>query len=38
MFRFDSQVTVWLHRDAVDFRMNINGLAALVKQSLQLSR
>jgi transposase len=36
MFRFDSQLTAWLHRDAVDFRMNINGLAALVKQSLQL--
>lgn len=36
MFRFDSKLTVWLHREAVDFRMNINGLAALVKQSLQL--
>jgi transposase len=35
MFRFDAHLTVWLHRDAVDFRMNINGLAALVQQSLQ---
>jgi transposase len=36
MFRFDAQLTVWLHRDAVDFRKNINGLAALVQQSLQI--
>jgi transposase len=36
MFRFDAHLTVWLHRDAVDFRMSINGLGALVKQSLQL--
>jgi transposase len=36
MFRFDGKVRVWLHRDAVDFRMSINGLSALVKQSMQL--
>ena len=35
MFRFDAHLTVWLHRDAVDFRMSINGLAALVQHSLK---
>lgn len=36
MFRFEAGLKVFLHRDAVDFRKNINGLAALVEQSLQL--
>ena len=36
MFRFATDLTVYLHRDAVDFRMGINGLAALVTQSLKL--
>lgn len=36
MFRFDSGLTVWLHRDPVDFRKSIDGLAAVVTQSMQL--
>jgi transposase len=36
MFRFDSQLRVYVHRQAVDFRKSINGLAALVEQSLGL--
>jgi transposase len=36
MFRFDEGLKVYLHRDAVDFRKNINGLAALVEQALGL--
>lgn len=36
MFRFDPQLTVYVHRDAVDFRKNMNGLAALVEQGLGL--
>jgi transposase len=35
MFRFDEGVRVWLHRDPVDFRKSIDGLAALVRQSMQ---
>jgi len=35
MFRFDPDVTVYLHREAVDFRVGINGLAARVEQSMQ---
>ncbi len=34
MFRLNEELAVYLHRDAVDFRMNINGLAALVEQGL----
>jgi len=34
MFRFDAQLAVYVHREAVDFRKSINGLAALVEQSL----
>ncbi|CAE6728847.1 hypothetical protein R20943_01938 [Paraburkholderia aspalathi] len=30
------RVKVYLHRDAVDFRKSINGLAALVVQSMKL--
>lgn len=36
MFRLDPELRVYLHREAVDFRKNINGLAALVEQSLEL--
>lgn len=34
MFRFDERLTVYLHRAPVDFRLSINGLAALVEQAL----
>ena len=37
MFRLNAELTVYLHRDAVDFRMNINGLSALVEQALGLN-
>ena len=33
MFRLDAKLKVYLHREAVDFRKSINGLAALVEQS-----
>jgi transposase len=36
MFRLDARLKVYLHRDAVDCRKNINGLAALVEQAMQL--
>ncbi|MEX3605863.1 MAG: IS66 family insertion sequence element accessory protein TnpB [Burkholderia sp.] len=36
MFRFDDDVKVYLHRDAIDFRKSINGLAVLVEQSMKL--
>lgn len=36
MFRLDERLKVYLHRAPVDFRLNINGLAALVEQSLGL--
>ena len=36
MFRFEAGLKVFLHRDAVDCRKNINGLAALVEQAMQL--
>lgn len=36
MFRFDAQWKVYVHREAVDFRKSINGLAALVEQGLGL--
>ena len=36
MFRLDSRLKVFLHRDAVDGRKNINGLAMLVEQELGL--
>jgi transposase len=35
MFRLDAQIAVYVHRDAVDFRRSINGLAALVEHDLQ---
>lgn len=36
MFRFDEGLTVYLHREPVDFRLNINGLALLVEKALGL--
>ncbi|MDW3683216.1 IS66 family insertion sequence element accessory protein TnpB [Cupriavidus sp. CV2] len=36
MFRLDADLRVYLHRGAVDFRLGINGLVALVEQSMQL--
>ena len=36
MFRFDEELKVYLHREPVDFRLNINGLAVLVEQALGL--
>lgn len=36
MFRFDARRKVYVHREAVDFRKSINGLAALVEQGLGL--
>lgn len=36
MFRLDEGLKVYLHRPAVDFRLSINGLAALVQQGLGL--
>jgi transposase len=36
MFRLDAELKVYLHREAVDFRKSINGLATLVEQSMGL--
>lgn len=36
MFRFDEGLKVYLHRAPVDFRLGINGLAALVQLALGL--
>ena len=36
MFRFDAQLKVYEHHEAVDFRKSINGLAVLVEQALGL--
>ena len=36
MFRLDSGLKVFLHREAVDGRKSINGLALLVEQGLGL--
>ncbi len=37
MFRLDAGLKVFLHREAVDGRKNINGLASLVEQALGLN-
>ena len=37
MFRFDPGLKVYLHREAVDGRKAINGLALLVEQALGLN-
>jgi transposase len=34
MFHLDADLKVYLHREAVDFRKSINGLAKLVEQSM----
>ena len=36
MFRLNAARAVYVHREAVDFRKSINGLAALVEQALGL--
>lgn len=36
MFRLNEDLAVFVHRDAIDFRMGINGLAALVEHALEL--
>jgi len=36
MFRFEPDLTVFLHREPIDFRAGINSLVALVEQSMQL--
>jgi len=35
MFRLSEELAVYVHRDPIDFRKNINGLAALVEQGLK---
>lgn len=36
MFRLDADLKVYLHRDPIDFRKGINGLATMVEQAMQL--
>ncbi|MGF6652484.1 transposase [Paraburkholderia youngii] len=36
MFRFDTELRVYLHREPIDFRAGINSLVNLVEQSMQL--
>ncbi len=36
MFRFDEGLKVYLHREAIDFRVGLNGLAVMVEQALRL--
>jgi transposase len=36
VFRFDEGLTVYLHREPIDFRAGINSLAVMVEQSLGL--
>jgi transposase len=37
MFTLNSARAVYLHRDAIDFRKNINGLASLVEHALGMN-
>lgn len=37
MFELNASRVVYLHRDAIDFRKNINGLASLVEHSLGMN-
>ena len=37
MFRLNPGLAVYLHRDAIDFRKNINGLASLVEHGLGMN-
>ena len=34
MFRLDEGLKVYLHREPIDFRLNINGLALMVEKAL----
>lgn len=36
MIQWDADVTVYLHREPVDFRKAINGLSVIVEQSMEL--
>jgi transposase len=36
VFRLDEGLKVYLHREPIDFRLNINGLAMLVEKALGL--
>ena len=36
MFRLDEALKVYLHREPIDFRLSINGLALLVEKALGL--
>src|SRR5580692_8863036 len=36
MFRLTADVQVYLHRETIDFRIGINGLAILVEQAMHL--
>lgn len=36
MFRLSPTLAVYVHREAVDFRKSVNGLVAIVEQSLRL--
>lgn len=36
MFRFDAELKVYVHRDAIDFRKGIGGLSTIVEQALGL--
>lgn len=36
MFRFDEGLKVYLHREAIDFRVGLNGLAVMVEYALGL--
>jgi transposase len=35
MFRLNEELAVYVHRDPIDFRKSINGLAALVEHGLR---
>jgi transposase len=37
VFRLNDELSVFVHRDAVDFRKSINGLATLVEQGLGMN-
>jgi hypothetical protein len=37
MFTLEAGLKVYVHRDAVDFRKGINGLAAIAEQSMNVS-
>lgn len=37
MFRLDGELKVYLHREPIDFRLNINGLVLLVDKALGLN-